>query len=92
MMYKDADNDSKPNAQEEENHKPRTVYLAPAEENSGWRVRIERQHEQMQTRTGYRLGTLRDGVLGEFTREDEADSCLDFPRGDGGLLRVGSEF
>ncbi len=32
------------------------------------------------------LGTFRDSVLGQFTREDEADSGLDLASGDGGLL------
>lgn len=27
---------------------------------------------------GHRLGTLGDGVLSQFTREDETDSSLDF--------------
>lgn len=31
-------------------------------------------------------------MLGEFTREDKANRGLDFTSGDGGLLRVGSEF
>ena len=34
------------------------------------------------------LGALRDGVLGQFTRQEEADSCLDLPGGDGGTLVV----
>jgi len=37
------------------------------------------------------LGTLRDGVLGQLTGEDEADSGLDLAGGDGGALVVGSE-
>jgi hypothetical protein len=40
---------------------------------------------------GDSLGTFRDGVLGEFTGEDEANGCLDFTRGDGRLLVVGSK-
>jgi hypothetical protein len=31
-------------------------------------------------------------VLGQLTGEDESDGCLDFSRGDGRLLVVGSEF
>lgn len=31
-------------------------------------------------------------MLGEFTRKDQPDRGLDLARGDGGLLRVGSEF
>ena len=31
------------------------------------------------TNLSYRLGTLRDGVLREFTREDETNSGLNFP-------------
>merc|ERR1712198_821622 len=34
------------------------------------------------------FGALRDGVLGQFTREEEPDSSLDFPGGDGGPLVV----
>jgi hypothetical protein len=37
------------------------------------------------------LGTFRDGVLGEFTREDKTNSGLDFTRRDGGTLVVGSQ-
>jgi len=32
------------------------------------------------------LGTLRDGVFGEFTREEESAGRLDLPGGDGGFL------
>ena len=34
------------------------------------------------------LGSLRDGVLGELTWQEEPDSGLDFPGGDGGPLVV----
>jgi hypothetical protein len=37
------------------------------------------------------LGTLRDGVLGQLTGEDEADGGLDLSGRDGGLLVVGGE-
>ena len=37
------------------------------------------------------LGALRDGVLGEFTGEDESYRGLDLAGRDGGLLVVGSE-
>ena len=37
------------------------------------------------------LGALRDGVLGQFTRKEEADCCLDLPGGDGGSLVVVSQ-
>ena len=37
------------------------------------------------------LGALRDGVLGELTREEEPDSGLDLTRGDGGPLVVVSQ-
>ena len=40
---------------------------------------------------GDSLGSLRDGVLGELTREEESDSSLDLARGDGGPLVVVSE-
>ena len=40
---------------------------------------------------GDSLGALRDGVLGELTREEESDSSLDLARGDGGPLVVVSE-
>jgi hypothetical protein len=38
------------------------------------------------------LGSLRDGVLGELTGQEEPDSGLDFPGGDGGPLVVVGEF
>ena len=44
------------------------------------------------TRTGYRLGTFRNGVLGKLTREDEADSSLNLARRDCRLLGVRSKF
>lgn len=34
------------------------------------------------------LGALRDGVLGQFTREQKPDGGLDLPTGDGGTLVV----
>ena len=37
------------------------------------------------------LGTLRDGVLRELSREDETDGGLDFSGGDGVLLVVAGE-
>jgi len=37
------------------------------------------------------LGSLGNGVLGEFTGKHEADGGLDFSRGKGGLLVVGGE-
>ena len=37
------------------------------------------------------LGALRDGVLGELTREEEPDSSLDLTGGDGGPLVVVSQ-
>ena len=37
------------------------------------------------------LGTLRDGVLGQLTGEDETDRGLDLSGRDGGLLVVGGE-
>jgi len=37
------------------------------------------------------LGALRHGVLGELAGQDQPDGCLDFARGDGGLLVVGCE-
>merc|ERR1712012_176964 len=40
---------------------------------------------------GDSLGALRDGVLGELTREEEPDSGLDLPGGDGGPLVVVGE-
>ena len=40
---------------------------------------------------GDSLGALRDGVLGELTREEESDSSLDLARGDGGPLVVVSQ-
>ena len=40
---------------------------------------------------GDSLGALRDGVLGELTREEEPDSSLDLAGGDGGPLVVVGE-
>ena len=40
---------------------------------------------------GDSLGSLRDGVLGELTGQEEPDSGLDFPGGDGGPLVVVSK-
>ena len=40
---------------------------------------------------GDSLGTLRNGVLSQFTGEEETDSGLDLPRGDGGSLVVVSQ-
>jgi hypothetical protein len=40
---------------------------------------------------GDSLGTLRNGVLSQFTGEEETDSGLDLPRGDGGSLVVVGE-
>ena len=37
---------------------------------------------------GDSLGAFRDGVFGQFTREEEPDSSLDLPGGDGGPLVV----
>ena len=37
---------------------------------------------------GDSLGTLRDGVLGQLTGEEEPDSSLDLPGGDGGPVVV----
>jgi len=41
---------------------------------------------------GYGLGTLRNSVFSEFTGKNQSHSCLDFTRGDSGLLGVRSEF
>ena len=38
------------------------------------------------------LGSLRDGVLGKLTWQEEPDSGLDFPGGDGGPLVVVGQF
>lgn len=37
------------------------------------------------------LGAFGDGVLGQFTGQDQPHGGLDLPRRDGGLLVVGSE-
>ena len=37
---------------------------------------------------GDSLGSLRDGVLGQLTGQEEPDSGLDFPGGDGGPFVV----
>ena len=37
---------------------------------------------------GHSLGALRHGVLSQFTGEEQPDSCLDLPGGDGGPLVV----
>lgn len=40
---------------------------------------------------GNSLGTLRHSMLGEFTRQDQADRGLNFSGRDSGLLVVGSQ-
>ena len=40
---------------------------------------------------GNSLGSLRDGVLGQLSREDETDSGLNFLGGDGGTLVVSGQ-
>ncbi|KAG0521463.1 hypothetical protein BDA96_08G162700 [Sorghum bicolor] len=40
---------------------------------------------------GHSLGAFRDGVLGQFSGQEETDSGLDLPRGDGGPLVVVGE-
>ena len=40
---------------------------------------------------GDSLGSLRDGVLGQLAGQDETDSGLDFPAGDGGTSVVMSK-
>merc|ERR1712057_93762 len=40
---------------------------------------------------GHGLGALRHGMLGELTREDEADGRLDLPGGEGTLLGVAGQ-
>ena len=40
------------------------------------------------TNLSYRLGTLRDGVLSQFTRENQSHSSLDLARGDSRFLGV----
>ena len=37
------------------------------------------------------LGALRHGMLGQFTWQEQPDSCLDLPRGDGGTFVVMSQ-
>ena len=37
---------------------------------------------------GDSLGAFRDGVFGQFTRQQKSDSGLDFPGGNGGPLVV----
>jgi hypothetical protein len=57
------------------------IYLAPADENSAKMIRRSHKIEmEKKRRTGHRLGALRDGVLGQFTRKDETDGGLDFSR------------
>ena len=38
------------------------------------------------------LGAFRDGVFGQFSREEEPDGSLDLPGGDGGPLVVVGQF
>ena len=40
---------------------------------------------------GHSLGSLRDGVLGEFTRQDQSDGSLHLPRGQSPLLAVAAQ-
>ena len=53
-----------------------------------WVVNSERTNLLGGGVLGDSLGALRDGVLGQFTGEEEADSGLDLAAGDGGLLVV----
>ena len=71
-------------------HDDGVLYFAPAE-NSATSVSDGVRVNTMQTRTRHGLRSLRDGVLGEFTRQDEADRGLDLARRDGRLLRVRSK-
>ncbi|KCV73341.1 hypothetical protein H696_00880 [Fonticula alba] len=50
-----------------------------------------RAHLRVRRELGDGLGTLRDGVLGELTGEDEADGGLDLTRRDGGALGEGGQ-
>lgn len=46
----------------------------------------------MRSTYGHRLGSFRDSMLGQLAGQDEADSSLNFTRGDGGLFRVRRKF
>ena len=51
--------------------------------------RADRQADDLEGgELGDSLGSFRDCVLGELSGEDEPDSSLDLPGGDGGLLVV----
>ena len=64
-------------------------YVLVALKRAGWIGRYRRVHSLLGAGVlGDSLGTFRDSVLGELTREEKPDSSLDFPRGDGGPLVV----
>lgn len=62
------------------------------------RVKSAKRKKKVETRLfgggrvlGDSLGTLRDGVLGQLTGENQPHGSLDLSRGDGGLLVVSSQ-
>ena len=67
-------------------------YVLVALKRAGWIGRYRRVHSLLGAGVlGDSLGTFRDSVLGELTREEKPDSSLDFPGGDGRPLVVVSK-
>ena len=55
---------------------------------AGWLIGLAAKNLLGAGVLGDSLGSLRDGVFGQLSREEETDSSLDFPGGDGGPLVV----
>ena len=52
--------------------------MAPCDENCTKSSDKAKRGGESATHLGHRLGALRDSVLGQLTREDEANRRLDF--------------
>ena len=68
------------------------LIILVALKRAGWVDIRRKQHSLLGAGVlGDSLGSLRDGMLGQLTGQEEPDSSLDLPRGDGGPLVVVSE-
>ena len=65
------------------------LIILVALKRAGWVVICRKQYSLLGAGVlGDSLGSLRDGVLGQLTGQEEPDSSLDLPGGDGGPLVV----
>ena len=65
------------------------LIILVALKRAGWVVIYRKQHSLLGAGVlGDSLGSLRDGVFGQLTGQEEPDSSLDLPGGDGGPLVV----